>query len=258
MLHEDRGRAESFGDAAERYDRARPSYPPALVDDLTAGTTRRVLDVGCGTGIASRLFTARGCAVVGVEQDARMAEVARRHGIDVEVASFETWDARDRTFDLVACGQAWHWIDPDVGPVRAGSVLVPGGRWAAFWNRYHHEPDVFASFREVHRAAGVAEHSIAMGGTLPRDLTSDQRAADVAAVDRSGLFEPVEERGYAWDRAYGRDEWIDDLSTHSGYATLPADVLRGLLDGIGAAVDRLGGRIVVHMATELLTAVRRG
>ena len=55
MLYQDRQRAESFGNDALRYDRARPTYPTALVDDLLAGRPGdqlRVLDVGCGTGKA--------------------------------------------------------------------------------------------------------------------------------------------------------------------------------------------------------------
>ncbi len=43
-----------FGDVAEQYDRARPSYPEAMVDDLVAlGAIRpaaRLLEVGAGTG----------------------------------------------------------------------------------------------------------------------------------------------------------------------------------------------------------------
>jgi hypothetical protein len=49
VIHTDRRRAGSFGDHAEQYDRARPSYPAELVDDLVGPDVRRVLDVGCGT-----------------------------------------------------------------------------------------------------------------------------------------------------------------------------------------------------------------
>jgi len=53
---------------------------------------RDVLDVGCGTGIAARQFQAAGCRVLGVDPDARMAGLARRSGLEVQVATFETWD----------------------------------------------------------------------------------------------------------------------------------------------------------------------
>jgi SAM-dependent methyltransferase len=61
VIHRDRRRALSFGEDAAQYDRARPTYPAALVDDLMRGAPTRVLDVGCGTGIAigaSGLFEA--------------------------------------------------------------------------------------------------------------------------------------------------------------------------------------------------------
>src|SRR5215208_5765843 len=94
-------RSTVFGADAEQYDRARPAYPEALFDLLVSATTVDVLDVGCGTGIASRQVARRGCTVVGVEPDARMAAVARRRGTTVDVAPFEAWDAAGRQFDLV-------------------------------------------------------------------------------------------------------------------------------------------------------------
>jgi SAM-dependent methyltransferase len=51
-----------------------------------------VLDVGCGTGIAARQFQAAGCRVLGVDPDARMADLTRQSGIEVEEAKFEAWD----------------------------------------------------------------------------------------------------------------------------------------------------------------------
>jgi predicted TPR repeat methyltransferase len=89
--HQARHIAESFGADAERYDRARPRYPTAVVGAIVAASPgRNVLDVGCGTGISSRQFQAAGCTVLGVEVDARMAAWARDRGLDVEVATFES------------------------------------------------------------------------------------------------------------------------------------------------------------------------
>ena len=134
MLFNERARAESFGNVAELYDRARPSYPPALIDALLESRPRRVLDVGCGTGIAGALLAARGCKVLGVEVDPRMAALARRRGLNVEVAALEQWDAAERKFDLAICAQAWHWIEPRAGLARIAQVLPAGARIGLFWN----------------------------------------------------------------------------------------------------------------------------
>ena len=81
-MHQDRGRAESFGSAAEAYDRFRSGYPDALIDDLLVARPSNTLDVGCGTGKVAAAIAARGFRVVGVEPDQRMAEVARARGVD--------------------------------------------------------------------------------------------------------------------------------------------------------------------------------
>jgi SAM-dependent methyltransferase len=121
--HQYRLVAESFGSDAERYDRARPSYPGALVERIVAASPGPdVLDVGCGTGIAARQFQAAGCRVLGVDPDARMADLARQSGVESEVATFEAWDLGGREFDLVIAGQASHWVDPVVGAARAAQA----------------------------------------------------------------------------------------------------------------------------------------
>ena len=250
--HEDRWRAGSFGEDAPRYDRARPSYPAALVDDLVGPDVRRVLDIGCGTGIAARLFAARGCSVLGVEPDARMAAVARGHGIDVAVAAFETWELPGERFDLVIAAQSWHWVDPAAGSARAAGALRAGGRFAAFWNSYASTPEVHAAFAEVYQRhpPDPPMRAVATGTAKPGEV-------HIPALEASGLFEPFEEREYPWTRVYTRQEWVDQLPTHSNHRTLPPAILEAVLAEIGAVIDGFGGRITVDHTTRLITAARR-
>ena len=75
-------RSRLFDQYAEAYDRFRPTYPDAVIDELLGPVAAGldVLDVGCGTGIASRQMAQRGAKVLGVELAPRMAEIAAAKG----------------------------------------------------------------------------------------------------------------------------------------------------------------------------------
>jgi SAM-dependent methyltransferase len=240
----DRTRAESFGGVAEDYDRFRPSYPAALIDDLAQLHPSDVLDVGCGTGKAARLLAERGLTVLGVEVDAQMAAVARGHGIDVEVASFEAWNARDRRFDLITCGQAWHWVDPAVATPKAAGLLRPGGMLALFWNYDELDAPAQAALDDVYRrCAPELLRSVVVG----RSVQSDRPHVD--DLKASGLFASVEVRTYRWERTYSRAAWIGMVQTHSDHLRLDPSHRAALVDALGAAIDGLGGTIASHYGT---------
>lgn len=254
MLFENRSRAESFGAVAEQYDRARPSYPSALIDALLADGVRSVLDVGCGTGIAALLFSARGCEVLGVEVDARMAELARAKGLAVEVAPFEDWQSDGRRFDLVTCGQAWHWIEPRAGAARAAEVLQPQGRIAVFWNF----GDPPALLRELlvpiyaRLEPDLENYSILLGNHDARTRTAVAGLADTAA------FWAAETATFPWARTYDTNGWLEFLGTHSDHQALPAGRRRRLFDAVADAIDSIGGSFEMPYETVLVSARRAG
>jgi SAM-dependent methyltransferase len=256
--HRARQIAESFGSDAERYDRVRPRYPSALVAAIVAASPGPdVLDVGCGTGIAARQFQAAGCRVLGIDPDARMADVARQHGLDVAVTTFEAWESAGRQFDAVVAGQAWHWVDPVAGAATAARVLRPGGQLAVFWNALQPPPGLAAAFAGVYRrvrpglpfnpwARPVLDAYLAMCGT----------AAD-GIRQASGFGEP-ERREFGWDHAYTRDAWLAQVPTAGGHQQLPPAELAELMTGLGAAIDALGGSFTAHVSTLAVTASRTG
>jgi SAM-dependent methyltransferase len=244
-------RAKSFGDDAEAYDRSRPGYPAALVDDLLLPGVTDVLDVGCGTGKLGRLLAARGCKVLGVEPDERMAHLAwRRYGLEVDVAPFEEWHDGGRRFDLVTAAQAWHWVDPHVGAAKAAAVLRHGGRLAIIWNLVRHEPEVRAALDEVYgRLAPELLGGVALGFDDPIET--------VAGLDETGAFGPQDRVTHRWQQPYTTAEWLDALPTHSDHRAMPAGRRQVLVAAVGEALDSLGGLITVTYDTLLITSVRR-
>ena len=235
-LHGERDRAGWFGTAAERYDRYRPDYPPALIDELLSGGPSRALDVGCGTGKVAALLMARGLRVLGVEPDIRMAEVARRHHVAVEVATFESWESAGRTYDLVTAGHSWHWVDPVIGLSKAASILVPGGTFALFWN-YHvlEEP----LLRAVEDAYQVHAPELTTVGRDP----STSGAQDIDPFESSSDFRSLGSRTYRWPRPMGADEWTSMLATFSDHARLGEERLHDLQSAVRAAIDQSGGAV---------------
>ena len=246
--------AESFGSDPERYDRARPRYPDAMVDRVaTSAPGPDYLDVGCGTGIDALQLQAAGCRVLGVEPDARMAEFARRKGVETEVATFEEWDPAGRTFDAVVSGQAWHWVDPVAGAAKAAEVLRLGGRLAVFWNVVQPPVELAEAVAAVYRDV-LPElpmfHEVKPA--LDGYSVMFENASD--GIRRSGAFGEVERWRFDWEHAYSRDEWLDFVPTAGGHSRFPPETLEALLSGIGAAIDSVGGVVAASYATVVVTA----
>ncbi len=254
--HRHREWAESFGTDPERYHRTRPRYPAAfireLVDELPG---RDVLDVGVGTGIVARQLQTAGCRVLGVDVDGRMAESARRGGVEVEVAPFESWDAAGRTFDAVVAGQTWHWVDPAAGTAKAAAVLRPRGRLAVFWNGGDPPPELAEAFASVYRRL-LPE--LPMLFTVRSAVDGYERflsTAEDAIRQTTGFGEP-EQRRYPWEQTYTRDAWLDQLPTSGFFAQIPPDTARAVVAGIGEAVDAAGGAFTMRYTTVAVVAER--
>jgi SAM-dependent methyltransferase len=245
LPHQARDWAESFGARAERYDRARPRYPDALIERMAA---TEVLDVGCGTGIAARQLQAAGARVLGVDVDPRMAEFARARGLEVEVARFEDWDPAGRAFDAVVAGQTWHWIDPVAGAAKAATVLRPGGRLTAFWNVMTPPPELAAAFSAAYRRA-LPDWDPWARGPLDAYTAILDRAAE--GMEAAGFDDPERWR-YDWARTYARAEWLEAVSTGGDTARMTPAQLEALLAALAESVD---ARFTMPYAAVAISAV---
>ncbi|MFI5663800.1 class I SAM-dependent methyltransferase [Streptomyces sp. NPDC051684] len=273
MTDTDRERLRgTFTQDVERYDRARPGYPPPMFDDLAehagAGPGCRVLEIGCGTGKATVPLAERGCRVVGVELGAEMASVARRKlpGTTVDVAAFEDWPLPTEPFDLVLAATSFHWIDPAVRIAKSADALRPGGTLATV-STHHVAGGTEDFFVEVQRCYERFDPTTPPGlrltpaANIPHDSQeSPNRNVEQGntALPGADRFESPVFHRYERDITYGTADYLDLLGTFSGTLALDPTARAGLLDCIGTLIDtRYGGRIIKRYLTELRLAVRR-
>jgi len=129
-----------YAASAQHYQQNRPSYPPRLVDWIIDTTGCRppadVADIGCGTGIATRLFVVKGFRVVGIDPSDEMLAVARREEGRARYvrAEAEATSLADASVDIVVAAQCFHWFKLEPTLRELGRILRPGGWCAAFWN----------------------------------------------------------------------------------------------------------------------------
>ena len=222
----DRRRAESFGVAAEQYDRHRPRYPQPLIADLVTSAHMRVLDVGAGTGIAAKQLAEAGADVLAVEPDERMARVVAGKSIRVEQSTFEKWQPAGRDFDLVVFAQSFHWVDPDVALRKIAAILRPGGRLALLANRVVPTAPTQQEFDEIN-----ADYLDLTARTV---LNADEEVATM--LEKRGFS--VERRHCAEQLHYTAEDYLDLVFTYSNHLVLDAaaqDELRSrLAQRIGA------------------------
>ncbi len=194
--------------------------------------------------------------MLGVEPDARMAEFARRSGIEVEVATFEAWDSAGREFDAVVAGQAWHWVDPVAGAARAARVLRPGGVLAAFWHVFSPPRDVAEAVGAVYRRLAPDSPFNFQASPQPDQIATGFTGKAADGLREAGGFGDPEQWRYDWKRSYTRDEWLDQLASSGALTHLPPDKLAKVLKGVGAALDGMGGSVTVDLATVAVIAAR--
>jgi SAM-dependent methyltransferase len=234
-LHQQRDRADSFGGAARDYDRHRPEYPTRLIDDLVAAGVESALDVGAGTGIASRQLANRGVDVLALEPDQRMAELAAEKGIRTQIATFEDWDPGERRFDLVLFAQSFHWVDPDVALPKVRRLLTDRGQLALAWNRLFPVTPSRSDFAPIYR------DYMEPGSPLVTE-TPTAPGLDVGRVDdvlANAGFD-LRERTYQREAHYDRDEWLDLVFTYSNHLVLPAEKASELRERLAAHIGAAG------------------
>ncbi len=233
-----------FGSVADQYERYRLDYPDELVDAVLQYAKRPVcsaLEVGAGTGKATRLFASPGIEVTALEPDADMARVLERttRGIPVEVVvtTFEDFDTA-RRFDLVYAGAAWHWTDPVTRWARTVELLAPGGVLALFGSPGEpQDPDLRAAVDEIEKQV-LPDDDLA----VVHSWSIEEMAAD------GGLADSVQ-RDLPCVTTTTAADFLGRLATVSAYLMLSPEARAEALHRVGAVLpDRFDVDATVQLS----------
>lgn len=186
--------APDFGPIADRYDELRPA--DALWQELfevlvrEGGlVARRVLDVGCGTGVLAAALAERGARVWGVDTEPGMLAVARERiprGVGLKEGRAEALPFKDGWFDRVVMRLSLHLFERTAAVAEARRVLGPEGRLAvATFDPAHFDTfwlnDFFPRLADIDRARFptlaqlVADAAAAGFATVRATRVSQQR-----------------------------------------------------------------------------------
>jgi SAM-dependent methyltransferase len=246
-------RALSFGSVAPAYERFRRGYPDELVDVVLAYAGRPIrtaLEIGAGTGKATRVFAGRGIAVTATDPDAAMLAELRRHvppTVDVVQASLEDLPL-GQVYDLVFAAAALHWTEPVDRWSRVAALIEPGGVFASFGGQLHlADPAVEEAVRAA-RSPYLDDDGYPSPDGTPEDAPMLWPGTELVQSDR---FEDVRQSTIERRTAMSARDYLGHLSTISAYLQLPAstrehvfdEILRVLPERVSLAAD-----LTVHLA----------
>ena len=248
------GRALGFGVMAEAYERFRLGYPVEVLDMVMAYAgqpMRTALEIGAGTGKATRLFAQRGVTVTATEPDGSMLAELRKHvpaNVHTVQAAFEDLQPGE-SYGLAYAAAALHWTKPEGLWSRMAALLEPGGVFASFGGPVQlADPSVEEAVRAARAPILESDEVPSPDGTPPGDDmqwpgTELQRSEWFAADVQQSV---IERR-----LTMSAGEYIGHLSTVSAYLELPTseqEQVYGRIRQVLPDTVEIAADITVHLA----------
>lgn len=255
----------SFDKVPEIYDRARPAYPEPLFDDMlaylrvsSAVSHPRVVEVGPGTGQATKPLLERGAYVTAVELGPQLAKFLRSKfaseaRLEVLNVGFEDAALPAGKYDLVVSATAFHWVDSATRVRKSHDLLRPGGVLAIIaTNQIRSEVDrgFFDRVQPIYRKYRQDEKRTELPGedVIPREYKE---------LEASSLFRDVTLRRYRWDQTYSPATYADLVRSYSNTQVMEPTDREALIADLCAVIETEYGGSITRPLIVTLTLGRR-
>lgn len=248
----------TFNEDAANYDKWRPVYCGELFQDIIAysriGPGRRAIEIGIGTGQATRPILETGCELAAVELGKNLAEYSQSkfrefNPFKVHHTSFEDFTSQENSADLIYSGTAFHWIPEEIGYPKVLHLLKDGGALALFWNRpfaAREDDELHQQLQRIYQkyrpsAARLIEHDTIKYNAVTQNL------------HKYG-FRDIGFKLYHLTRRFSSADYIALLNTYSDHRSMPAAIKEPFEEEIHAAIMKSGDVLMIYDTIDLHVA----
>ena len=254
-----------FDNVPEIYDRVRPTYPPALFAELFSylrgGDALRAVEIGPGTGQATRPLLEHGISVMAVEPGEKLAAfLSSKLGgefprLDVVKAKFEDAELESGAFDLVFAATSFHWLDRGMRFQRCHDLLREGGALAVV---HTNQIDSIADHGFFARVQPVYDRHQQNDSPFLLPAEDELTPPEYEGLVASGLFDEVRLHRYRWDQTYTSSEYGDLMRSYSGTQAMEPPQQEAMIGDVCALIDAEFGGSITRPLVITLSLARRG
>ena len=249
-----------FNEDVMNYDHFRPTYPDELFKDMISYSSvderSNSLEIGIGTGQATRSILGIGCSVTAIELGDKLSDFVKNKFIkhdnfNVINADFMALPLEPDSYDLVYCATAFHWLPQEEGYSKVHNILKFGGTIALFWNHPfpNRKDDISNNVnRRVYDKYRPSDKEIVEFG----EKDCERRTRE---LERFG-FKDVEAKLYHRVRTLTSDTYIALLNTYSDHRALDTKIKDAFEAEMKTSIDKIGGKINIYDTIDLYLARR--
>jgi ubiquinone/menaquinone biosynthesis C-methylase UbiE len=209
----------SFDTLVTEYDAGRLGYSNDVYNTLVAfGVVPKhaILDIGCGTGLASAPLIENGYNVTGVDPSEPMLAVAKERYPEAKwvrgTAEALPFDAD--SFDVAISAQAFHHADPRAGIAEIKRVLRPRGIVAIWWKSLMSDDPIKQLRDSIARDMGIAPLASSWRGGFRDFYSAEFSETAVRVIPWSTIVTLGKFLHYERSRKIVRDEFGTNASEY--------------------------------------------
>ena len=244
-------RNKIFDSFAEEYDSFRPKYPIAFVEkiacflNLTAQS--KILEIGCGTGQATRTFGELGLNIKAIDPGEELIVLGKKSLSDIPTISFdccrfEDFENNDGQYDYIFAASSFHWIAPEIGWKKVHQLLTLDGHFSTMTISREMNSDLRdeldAIYLNYRSAFAKVDNTNPIPNPLPEGIAHSEK-----------YFSSACKISHEFDIEYTTDSYLGLLLTMSDHRLLPKEIQTAFFNELAKVCDRHGRFKIKNVAS---------